>query len=73
MSPHEVTVRHAPIETIIEISSEALDTTDAPAQVLVLLWLHRGRSNRRSTQPQLEGQVEALVQAARDLQAENRH
>ena len=70
LSLDEVMTRRMPMETFLEISFEVPETIDDPSQVLRPLRLRPTRSNAVSTQPQLDGQVDALVPIARDPRTE---
>ena len=48
------------MESILNISFEVPETTDAPAQVLRPVRLRPTRSNALSTHPQLDGRIDEL-------------
>ena len=59
------------METFLDISFEVPETIDELSQVLRPLRLRPTRSNAVSTQPQLDGQFDALVPIARDPRTED--
>lgn len=59
------------METFLDISFEVPETVDEPSQVFGPLRLRPTRSNVVSTQPQLDGQVDALVPIACDPRTED--
>ena len=71
VSLDEVMTRRMPMETFLDISFEVPETIDELSQVLRPLRLRPTRSNAVSTQPQLDGQFDALVPIARDPRTED--